>query len=75
MDVHPEIFKAYDIRGIYPGEIDEPTARQIGRGFVAYLAATRIALRVPELTGASRDEIVTSGVPLAKGTLPEERRT
>jgi len=39
------------------------------------LAATRIALRVPELTGASRDEIVTSGVPLAKGTLPEERRT
>ena len=41
---HPEIFKAYDIRGIYPGEIDEPTARQIGRGFVAYLGATRIAV-------------------------------
>jgi phosphomannomutase len=44
VNVHPEIFKAYDIRGIYPGEIDEPTARQIGRGFVAYLGATRIAV-------------------------------
>ncbi|GEM_PF-1424363 len=36
-------------------------------------AATRIALRVPELTGANRDEVVTSGVPLAKGTLPDEK--
>jgi phosphomannomutase len=44
MIVHPEIFKAYDVRGIYPGELDEATARQIGRAFVAYLGARRIAV-------------------------------
>jgi len=32
-------------------------------------AVTRIPLRVPEWTGADREEVVTSGVPLAKGTL------
>ena len=35
MQINPGIFKAYDIRGLYPGEINETTARQIGRGFVA----------------------------------------
>ena len=38
------IFKAYDVRGLYPSEIDEHAARQIGRGFVAYLDARRIAV-------------------------------
>lgn len=44
MSVNPGIFKAYDVRGIYPGEIDEGTARQIGRAFVAYLGARRVAV-------------------------------
>ncbi|MBP1602897.1 MAG: algC, partial [Acidobacteria bacterium] len=44
MSVNTGIFKAYDIRGIYPGELDEATARQIGRAFVAYLGAKRIAV-------------------------------
>jgi len=44
MSVNTGIFKAYDIRGIYPGELNEATARQIGRAFVAYLGATRIAV-------------------------------
>ena len=38
------IFKAYDVRGLYPAEIDEDAARAIGRGFVAYLSAKRIAV-------------------------------
>src|SRR5690606_318700 len=42
--MNPNIFKAYDIRGLYPSEIDEHVARQIGRGFVAYLQARRIAV-------------------------------
>jgi phosphomannomutase len=25
------VFKAYDVRGIYPGELDEQGARAIGR--------------------------------------------
>ena len=42
--VNPSIFKAYDIRGLYPSEVNEDAARQIGRGFVAYLQAKRIAV-------------------------------
>ncbi len=44
MNLNPEIFKAYDIRGLYPGEIDETIARQIGRGFAAYLQPGTIAV-------------------------------
>jgi phosphomannomutase len=44
MNVNPDIFKAYDIRGLYPGEINEDVARQIGRGFVAYLKPRTIAV-------------------------------
>lgn len=54
--VDPEIFKAYDIRAVYPEQIDEGIARDIGRGFVAYLGARRIAV--------SRDMRVSSP-PLA----------
>ena len=44
MAVNPGIFKAYDVRGIYPDEINEDVAYQIGRGFVSYLNARRIAV-------------------------------
>ncbi|OFW12368.1 MAG: hypothetical protein A3H29_15435 [Acidobacteria bacterium RIFCSPLOWO2_02_FULL_67_21] len=47
-----EIFKAYDVRGLYPGEINEEVARLIGRGFAAYLQTSRI--------GVSRDMRVSS---------------
>ena len=46
------IFKAYDVRGLYPQELNETIARDIGRGFVAYLQARRI--------GVSRDMRVSS---------------
>ena len=52
MRIDTSIFKAYDIRGLYPGEINEDVARQIGRGFVAYLNAKQI--------GVSRDMRVSS---------------
>ena len=42
--VFPAIFKAYDIRGVYPDEIDEGAAQAIGRAFVAYLGARRIGV-------------------------------
>ena len=44
MNVDPNIFKAYDVRGVYPGEVNEETARAIGAAFVAYLHAKRIAV-------------------------------
>src|SRR6478736_2746758 len=42
--INTSIFKAYDVRGLYPSEVNEEAARQIGRGFVAYLQAKRIAV-------------------------------
>jgi len=44
MSISPNIFKAYDVRGLFPSEVNEDAARQIGRGFVAYLGARRIAV-------------------------------
>ena len=38
------IFKAYDIRGLSPSELDPPLARRIGFAFVDYLQARTIAL-------------------------------
>ena len=40
--INPSIFKAYDVRGLYPQEVNEDAARLIGRGFAAYLGAKRI---------------------------------
>ena len=37
MNLNPDIFKAYDVRGVYPGEVNEDAARAIGAAFVAYV--------------------------------------
>jgi phosphomannomutase len=42
--INEEIFKAYDIRGVYPGEIDEKTIYNIGRALVDYLKAEKIVV-------------------------------
>jgi phosphomannomutase len=52
MEITPGIFKAYDIRGLHPGEINEAVAREIGRGFATYLKASQV--------GVSRDMRVSS---------------
>ena len=44
MNIPSEIFKAYDVRGLYPQEVTEAGARAIGRAFVAYLDAKRIGV-------------------------------
>lgn len=36
-DINKNIFRGYDIRGIYPTEIDSDTAYTIGRGFGSYI--------------------------------------
>ncbi len=67
MAINQGIFKAYDVRGLYPQEIDEDTARLIGRGFVAYLKAGRIAvsrdmrLSSPSVAAAFIDGARTQG--------------
>ena len=44
MTINPDIFKAYDIRGLYPTEINEGVATLIGRGLAAYLRVPSIAV-------------------------------
>jgi len=41
MKINPSIFKAYDIRGIYPADLDEETANLLGQALVVFLAKKR----------------------------------
>src|SRR5882757_6769890 len=65
--VDSSIFKAYDVRGIYPQEVNEDVARAIGRAFVTYLKAKRIAvgrdmrLSSPSLAAAFVDGATSQG--------------
>jgi phosphomannomutase len=72
MSISPKIFKAYDIRGVYPSEIHEAAARDIGRAFVAYLGPGRIAvshdmrLSSPALAAAFIDGARTQGADVVE---------
>jgi len=65
------IFKAYDIRGRYPDELDEATALRIGNAFVRLLAAERIVvgrdmrLSSPSLSRAFIQGAVEAGAEVA----------
>jgi len=67
MQISSDIFKAYDVRGVYPGEVNEEAARAIGAAFCAYLGAKRIAvgrdMRVssPALAAAFIDGATSQG--------------
>jgi phosphomannomutase len=73
--IDPGIFKAYDIRGTHPEEIDGDVAEQLGRAFVRVLAdlgrkaagelriglGRDMRLAAPELAGRYRDGMVAEG--------------
>jgi phosphomannomutase len=40
----PKVFKAYDVRGVYPDELDEEGARAIGRAYVEQFEPRRLAV-------------------------------
>jgi phosphomannomutase len=42
--VNPRIFGAYDVRGVYPTDLNEDTAYRIGRAFAQYLGVSPIAV-------------------------------
>jgi phosphomannomutase len=44
MKINPKIFKAYDVRGIYPEEFNEKTAYWIGRAFISHTKAEKISV-------------------------------
>jgi len=70
--IDPSIFKAYDVRGLYPKEVNDEAARLIARGFVA-LDADVAAQAQPQpveddcdllvLTRAAAPGAVTPGRP------------
>jgi len=58
----PKVFKAYDIRGIYPDELDEAGAYAVGRAYVEEFQPRSIAVgRDMRLSSPSMAEAVTRG--------------
>ena len=61
-------FKAYDIRGRIPDEIDEGLARRIGRAYAAVVKPRKVVvgrdirLSSPSLAGALAEGLMESGV-------------
>ena len=72
---NPEIFKAYDIRGVHGSDFDEDVAQQIGRAFVRVIAALEdkptselrlglghdMRLTAPAMAAAYRDGMSSEG--------------
>jgi len=57
------IFKAYDIRGVYPDELNEDTARRIGRAFAQVIAKGPLVVsRDMRPSSPSLSEAVTRGI-------------
>jgi len=57
------IFKAYDIRGVYPEQFDEDAAHRIGRAFASWAGAERIVLgRDCRLSSPAMSDAFTTGV-------------
>jgi phosphomannomutase len=75
MSAPAQIFKAYDIRGLYGDELDGDVAEQVGRAFVRVLADMHgkdagelrvglgrdMRLQAPELAARYRDGMVSEG--------------
>jgi phosphomannomutase len=63
----PTVFKAYDVRGLYPEELDEAGAYAIGRAYVDQFAPARVAvgrdmrLSSPSMAAAAREGAADAG--------------
>ncbi len=66
------LFKAYDIRGAYPDEIDEATVRKIGSAFVRYLSARHLVIgRDMRLSSDALAESFIAGALAAGATVTD----
>jgi phosphomannomutase len=62
----PKVFKAYDVRGLYPAELDEAGAEAIGRAYVEQFEPRRIAVgRDMRLSSPSMHEAFMRGAAAA----------
>ncbi len=63
MKINPSIFKAYDIRGIYPTDLNEQGAYMIGRAFASYIGAGKVIVgRDMRLSGPALFAEVKRGI-------------
>lgn len=63
MQVNPGIFKAYDIRGVYPTDLNEAAAYAIGRAFVTFLKVDTVLVgRDMRTSGPQIFDAVTRGL-------------
>jgi phosphomannomutase len=84
---NPEIFKAYDIRGVHGSDLDADVAQQIGRAFVRVIAALEdkpaselrlglgrdMRLTAPDMAAAYREGMCSEGAQvLDAGEVPTE---
>jgi phosphomannomutase len=66
--INPDIFKAYDVRGLYPQEVTEDVFQQLGRAFGAFLGPGAVAvtrdmrLSSPSLAAAFIDGATRQGL-------------
>ena len=62
------IFKAYDVRGLYPEEIDEALARRIGNAFAHFTGAQQLI--VGHDMRPSSEPLAASIIPIAAHNMP-----
>src|SRR3990172_2461098 len=63
MALDPKVFKAYDVRGIYPAELDEEGAYAIGRAYAEVFEPRAVAVgQDMRLSSPSMAEAVARGV-------------
>jgi phosphomannomutase len=70
MEINPTIFRAYDIRGIYPQDINEETSFYIGKAFIEFLKKNKKNKNLNIVVG--RDNRISSPIlfeSLTKGIL------
>ncbi len=61
--IDQKIFKAYDIRGTYPDQLNEEIAYKVGRALVEYLSAKNVAVgRDMRLSSPKLHEALTRGI-------------
>jgi phosphomannomutase len=62
----PKVFKAYDVRGLYPDELDEAGAEAIGRAYVEQFEPRRMAVgRDMRLSSPAMQEALMRGAAAA----------
>jgi phosphomannomutase len=67
----PSVFKAYDVRGIYPTELDEEGAYRVARAYAEHFEPRSVAvgrdmrLSAPSMAAAVVDGILDAGVDVA----------